>query len=528
MPIVDGTPDDDRLFPLLNQETELRGLSGNDTLFGGVDPQTLDGGSGVDWAYYTTELNGLAVFVGGITASLQSGDVTAVVDGDEVRHVLLNIENLRGSEFADALTGDDGNNEFQGFAGDDTITGLGGDDVIFSGAGDDIVLAGSGADSLYAMSGNATLDGGDGTDWAYFSTTAGGDVIYANGVSVDLGSGQGSGQVGAFAYLYVLDKIENLGGSAAPDKLTGSDAGNEILGQAGDDALFGGDGDDTLKGGQGNDTLSGDEGTDIAQYDGSSSRFTVQYSFETQETLVTDRSGQEGQDSVDIEILAFADRDLTLSAEGSRYFDEASLSEADFTQLVELYIAYFNRAPDAVGLNFWTRAFINGTTLDQAAAFFFDQPETQALYGETIDVPVFVNAVYQNVLGRGPDDVGLGFWVDALISGGVTEGQFIRDFLQGARAEPGDDADPAFVEQQTKDRAFLDTKTDIGMNFGVLLGMSNVDNANMVMALFDGSTDSLTAAQAAIDEVYDAALAINGTGELLIQMVGLIDDPFES
>lgn len=526
MPTVNGTPEDDELFPLLNQDTEIKGQGGNDTLFAGAGQETLDGGTGVDWAYYTTKLNGLAVFVGGVTASLQSGEATMIIDGTEVRHALRDIENLRGSEFSDGLTGDDGNNEFQGFAGNDTIMGLGGDDVIFSGAGNDLVDGGSGADSLFAMSGNATLDGGADEDWAFFSTTAGGSNIYVSGVAADLGTGEATGQVGAFAYLYALQNIENLGGSAAPDKLVGNDDGNMIRGLAGDDAISGAGGDDTLKGGQGDDSITGGAGTDVAEYDGAGHRFTVRYSFDTQETVVFDRSGQEGRDIVDTNMLRFPDRDVTVTVDGSLYFDDVILEKASFTELVELYIAYFNRAPDAVGLNFWTRAFINGTDLDEAAAFFFDQPETRALYGNTIDPPVFVTAVYQNVLGRGPDDVGLGFWVDALSSGAVTEGQFIRDFLQGTRAVPPDDADPVFVDQQNLDRAYLDTKTDIGVSFGVVRGMSNTEQANAVMSLFDGSDASLEAARMAIEEAYTAAQATNGTGELLIQMVGLLEDPF--
>ena len=57
------------------------------------------------------------------------------------------------------------------------------------------------------------------------------------------------------------------------------------------------------------------------------------------------------------------------------------ISAADLTTLTELYIAYFNRAADALGLSFWATAFAkNGFSFDEIADLFFEQPETVALY----------------------------------------------------------------------------------------------------------------------------------------------------
>jgi hypothetical protein len=282
-----------------------------------------------------------------------------------------------------------------------------------------------------------------------------------------------------------------------------------------------------MMGGAGDDDINGGEGDDIALYDGASSQFTVRYSYSVSETSITDRTGREGTDTGGTNTLRFSDRDWTQIPNEGFYFSEVDLSQTDFTSLAELYIAYFNRAPDAEGLYYWTLAFLNGTSLDQAAEFFFDQPETRALYGTELNTPVFVTSVYENVLGRGPDDIGQAFWVDALTDGTVTEGQFIRAFLLGARAEAPLGASDDFAAQQDADRAYLDAKTDIGLYFGAILGMSDIDNANEAMSLFDGSAASLIAAQEAADDAYQAALATDGSGEFIIQLVGLVDSPFE-
>jgi len=92
--------------------------------------------------------------------------------------------------------------------------------------------------------------------------------------------------------------------------------------------------------------------------------------------------------------------------DGRTFLGLPLLSEADLLNFVELYIAYFNRAPDAIGLNFWGTAYANGTTLEEMATLFIDQDETRATYGEDLNNAGFATAVYGNVLGRVADQLG--------------------------------------------------------------------------------------------------------------------------
>lgn len=75
------------------------------------------------------------------------------------------------------------------------------------------------------------------------------------------------------------------------------------------------------------------------------------------------------------------------------------------------------------------------------------------------------------------------------------------------------------------DRQYLSDKTDIGAYFAVTNGMSDVGNALAVMALFDGSEGSIQDAINATDEFYADALA-SDDGEFILQVVGVLDDPF--
>ena len=55
--------------------------------------------------------------------------------------------------------------------------------------------------------------------------------------------------------------------------------------------------------------------------------------------------------------------------------------------------------------------------------------------------------------------------------------------------------------------------------------MSDVDNARSAMALFDGTQDGIDAAVAAIDAFFTEAQDAL-TGEFLMPLVGVLDDPF--
>ena len=81
--------------------------------------------------------------------------------------IFINFENLMGSEYADSLTGDSGDNVLTGGGGADTLSGGAGDDYIAGGTGDDVAFGGAGADT-YLMAeegGDDVFHGGAGAGW---------------------------------------------------------------------------------------------------------------------------------------------------------------------------------------------------------------------------------------------------------------------------------------------------------------------------------------------------------------------------
>ncbi len=209
----------------------------NNNLFegrGGAD--IIDGGDGFDSAAYWDSTAGVTIDLSGTQDS--NGFVTGL-GGDAEGDKLRNIENIRGSDYDDTLTGDENNNRFVGRGGADT------------------------------------LDGGAGVDIAVYWESNVGVTIDLSGTQDSNGFVTGSG---GEAEDDKLRNIENLGGSDYDDTLTGDDDVNRIWGDLGDDTINGGGGHDTIFGGRGADTLDGGEGVDIASYYSSNAGITIDLS----------------------------------------------------------------------------------------------------------------------------------------------------------------------------------------------------------------------------------------------------------
>ncbi len=317
--------------------------------------------------------------------------------------------------------------------------------------------------------------------------------------------------------VWLLGDIEDVIGTAHADVLIGTRLANIVTAGAGDDII---------EGFAGNDTLTGGEGNDTAFYLGQQQSFTI--TFSPDGTTIEDRRADGlGTDTIStIETLSFYDGDITSTFDVERFSGPTSLSATALESFIELYIAYFNRAPDATGLWFWGNAFANGVvSLEQAATFFIDQDETRATYPSGLGNTEFAVEVYNNVLGRTPDQDGLDFWINALDSGGVTRDQFILEVLRGAKAEPNQELGQDFVDQQLADRAYLATKTDIGALYAVHYGMSDPANASAAMSLYDGTPAGVDDAVAQIETFYAAALDPQN-GAFLLPLVGVLDNPF--
>jgi hypothetical protein len=124
-----------------------------------------------------------------------------------------------------------------------------------------------------------------------------------------------------------------------------------------------------------------------------------------------------------------------------------------------LYLATFNRFPDAKGLKYWEDSVFS---LEEISESFFYQRETQILYPENDPTELFVEKVYLNYLNRGIDDAGLSYWSAQIDEERIIRGHFILAVINGVK---GDDV--IFVQDREEVlKAFMksgldDTQSDI-------------------------------------------------------------------
>jgi glucose/arabinose dehydrogenase len=195
-----------------------------------------------------------------------------------------------------------------------------------------------------------------------------------------------------------------------------SDEADQIRGGPGADLIFGGAGNDLLEGGEGPDTLEGGVGRDIAFYAGGRLTYAITRNGPGQDQVVDTRPDVGGfqHDGSDVlfgvERLRFVDVSVALDLEGA-----AGLS-------AKLLGAVFGRqfAQDRELMGIALSLFDSGMSYLQVADFATQSGFFEARAGSHDDA-TFVNAVFTNVVGRGPFPQELAFYTGLLASGAETQ-----------------------------------------------------------------------------------------------------------
>jgi hypothetical protein len=109
--------------------------------------------------------------------------------------------------------------------------------------------------------------------------------------------------------------------------------------------------------------------------------------------------------------------------------DTVSTGSGIDDSIVRLYLATFDRPPDAGGLAHWGTRYRRGERLASIAGALTRSPEFQARYG-SLDTAEFVTLVYRNVLDREPDAAGFAHWTAHLDDGTIGRGSVIAQFAE--------------------------------------------------------------------------------------------------
>ena len=253
---------------------------------------------------------------------------------------------------------------------------------------------------------------------------------YATNQAIDLRQGEFS-NAGAL--------IKNI--SIAPGTIV-----QNARGGSGNDAILANGSDNAIQGGPGNDLIDGGAGINTAFYSGASGNYIVTLNASTGVVTATvqDKTGVDGTDIItNIQHLRFADALVTAPRLGAaaslsedapaaasspnitdldltQVLEAASLSPAAFSDLAQVFIATLERAPDALGLDYWAGRLVEGTSLREVAASIAGSAEARALLPATLGAGEFVAAAYNLTFGRAPDAAGLAYWQGELQSGHVS------------------------------------------------------------------------------------------------------------
>ena len=257
------------------------GLYGDDTLIGGDGDDILGGGFGLDVSYGGNGVDTLSFIDitndrAAVRVILANPFASQILnDGWGWTEYASGIENVVGSNWNDALSGDDADNTLWGEDGADGLGGRGGQDILYGGEGNDGMDGGDGNDSHYGGLGNDSAYGGYGDDYmeggAGIDSLRGGfgfDAVgfwnvdaTGTGVTVNLYLTTGQVVNDGYGFSDSIYEIEQLEGSRFDDNMSGGYADVVLLGLNGADTLLGGHGNDTMYGGLGNDVISGKFGT---------------------------------------------------------------------------------------------------------------------------------------------------------------------------------------------------------------------------------------------------------------------------
>ncbi len=229
--------------------------------------------------------------------------------------------------------------------------------------------------------------------------------------------------------LYVITSTGNEYGRNAAESLKGTISSNAIYGLGGDDSLMGD---------AGNDTLNGGDGTDLAIYRGKLDDYRISIA-SGKGTVADSVKERDGSDSLTgIERLRFSDFEINASSKSVA----SSVSAETLQRVSELYVAFFNRTPDADGLAYWLTQAKAGMGISAIADAFYSagiQYTSLTGFSASMSNADFVNVIYRNVLGRkdGADADGLTYWSNELASGNASRGSLVSTMLDSAHSFKG-------------------------------------------------------------------------------------------
>jgi VCBS repeat-containing protein len=187
-------------------------------------------------------------------------------------------------------------------------------------------------------------------------------------------------------------------------------------------------------------------------------------------------------------------------------------AQTQLGRLTDLYLAFFGRAPDVGGLEYWQRVLLqDGADFASISADFAWSTEAQALFPQGGSNKAFVRTVYLNCFGREPDTLGWDWWTAKLDELDPNDpqylnnrGSFVGEVILGAYAPTSGDTD----------RNLLTNRHEASMYYANKLSVQPAEGFDAAInALLTHVTDSAVTedkAEHVIDHVFADPVTLSG------------------
>jgi len=197
------------------------------------------------------------------------------------------------------------------------------------------------------------------------------------------------------------------------------------------------------------------------------------------------------------------------------------MANATSTQLQELYVAYFGRAADPTGLDYWTESGISQAAF---AANMYAQNEFTSVYGSK-SVEAQVNQIYKNLFDREADVTGLTYWTQEINLGNLQVAEIATHLIWAAQNNSGSSADKTALSNRTS-AAIAYTAEVKSSTAGILayqaqstdpwVSGGNITEAVNYLSGIDGTTAHTAAGVTASVAVLTAAGDPTGVGSTFV------------
>ncbi len=173
------------------------------------------------------------------------------------------------------------------------------------------------------------------------------------------------------------------------------------------------------------------------------------------------------------------------------FYDDLQM-DLNLQGVLELYTAYFNRAADKDGVDYWLKTMVkNDWSLDTISEVFSEQDEYVQTYSNLSNSEI-IQKVYSNILNRTVDSEGLNYWEGQLNNGNIKVSHFIQALVNAVLEKDGNGN---YIN--LTDATILNNKLEVSEYFY----KNNLNSTDFLLNTVNIETSSVEELKSQIDQI---------------------------